>query len=644
MCGIAGLIDFSNGRLPGYENHSGKVLRVMLDRLRHRGPDDRGEEKFVGEQGPDVYLGHQRLSIIDITQMGHQPMANDSQTIWISTNSEIYNFRELRRELEGRNYNFRSNSDTEVLLKAYEEWGADCLDRLRGMFAFSIWDARKRVLFLARDRLGIKPLYYFSSPDCFLFGSEVRALAATGIPGTTINSTGLLHFLSFGSLSAPDTFWESINELLPGHYLLVDKDSMQDKEYWAPLGSALAPSPDSIDELLKVTLKESVKFRQISDVSLGAFLSGGIDSSAVVSLMNHEKDHPVETLSVVFKEPEYDESVYSDKVAQQMATHHRTLELGESDLVNALPQAIAAMDQPTVDGINTFLISKCAREAGWKVALSGIGGDELFGGYDSFRWVPRLSGIENFLSALPRSWSHFMGNCLKQILPASDQNTKLGHLVSGQKSGSHIYFLLRALFCEDRVRDLFRDKNCADQEILKHLTKTMQQVDSLSALHPLKQISYLELTHYLSNTLLRDTDMMSMAHGLEIRVPLIDHRLVELMFSIPAEIQFARPPKKSLLVRSLPHSLPPDVVHRKKMGFTLPFEHWMRNDLRSEVESVLLERISPLSDFIDETEVRQVWKDFLAGRISWSRPWALYVLKKWFYLNFPPALREENLN
>jgi asparagine synthase (glutamine-hydrolysing) len=632
MCGIAGLIDFSNGKLPGYENHSGKVLRVMLDHLRHRGPDDRGEERFEVEDGSPVYLGHQRLSIIDLTKMGHQPMPNDSQSVWISTNSEIYNFKELREELKGKNYSFRSKSDTEVLLKAYEEWGVGCLLKLRGMFAFAIWDADKKSLFLARDRLGIKPLYYFSSPECFLFASEVRALTATEIPETSLNTTGLFHFLSFGSLSAPDTLWESIKELSPGHYLLVSPKTIQVTKYWDPLDSHENPTGA---DLLKNTLKDAVKLRQVSDVSLGAFLSGGIDSSAVVSLMDQETDSSVETLSVVFKEPDYDESVYSDKVVQQMGTRHRTLEINESELVSALPEAISAMDQPTVDGINTFLISKCARQAGWKVALSGIGGDELFGGYDSFQWAPKLSKFEKYLGALPRSWSIFMGNCLKRFLPASDRNSKLAHLVSGQISGSHSYFLMRALFCEDRVRSLFRDNNSADNEILKHLQKTRQQVDSLSALHPLKQISYLELTHYLSNTLLRDTDMMSMAHGLEIRVPLIDHRLVELIFSIPPEIQFARPPKKSLLVKSLPHALPSEIVHRKKMGFTLPFEHWMRNDLRTEVESVLLERVAPLSDFIDETEVRQVWMDFLARRVSWSRPWALYVLKKWLQINHP---------
>ena len=375
----------------------------MLDHLRHRGPDDRGEERFEVENGPPVYLGHQRLSIIDLTKTGHQPMPNDSQSIWVSTNSEIYNFKELREELEGKNYKFRSRSDTEVLLKAYEEWGVECLQKLRGMFAFAIWDSHKKVLFLARDRLGIKPLYYFSSSDCFLFASEVRALVATRLPETSLNATGLFHFLSFGSMSAPDTLWESIKELMPGHYLLVTPESMVEKQYWNPL-SPPKISPDSHDSLLKNTLKESVKLRQISDVSLGAFLSGGIDSSAVVSLMHQESDSPVETLSVVFKEPDYDESAYSEKVALQMGTRHRTLELDESDLVNALPEAISAMDQPTVDGINTFLISKCARQAGWKVALSGIGGDELFGGYGSFSLLPKLSVFEKYLRALPRSW------------------------------------------------------------------------------------------------------------------------------------------------------------------------------------------------------------------------------------------------
>ncbi len=632
MCGIAGLIDFTCGKLPDPPENT---LATMLDHLRHRGPDDRGEEKLDSKDGSTIYLGHQRLSIIDLSPKGHQPMPNDTCTLWISTNSEIYNFKELRSELEAKQYRFHSNSDTEVLLKAYEEWGVDCLEKLRGMFAFCIWDSRTNSLFLARDRLGIKPLYYFSSSDCFMFASEVRALAATGVPETSINETGLFNYLSFGSVSAPETIWNSILELRPAHYLLVSKDSIIEKKYWSHLQKTSTAAPDSASyaENVARVLKESVRLRQVSDVPLGAFLSGGIDSSAVVSLMDPKSDRSVETLSVIFKEQEFDESEYSNLVAEQMETKHHTLELGEADLISTLSEAISAMDQPTVDGINNYLISKCARETGWKVALSGIGGDELFGGYESFRLAPKLLAMEKFLNALPASWSQKFGNLLKRILPISDRNTKLGHFVSGQNSGSHIYYLLRALFCEDQVASLFADKNMADRQIQKHLDRTQNLIESLKRIHPLKQISYLELTHYLPNTLLRDTDMMSMAHGLEIRVPFIDHQLVELMFAVPAEIQFARPPTKSLLVNSLINKLPTGLVHRKKMGFTLPFENWMRKDLKTEVESVLLAPVPALSGLISEAAVSKVWKDFLEEKVTWSRPWALYILKKWFLIN-----------
>lgn len=618
-------MDFSGQRLG---HPPGKILRRMLDQLRHRGPDDRGEEKFVDESdGIAVYLGHQRLSIIDLTVKGHQPMANDTQSIWISTNSEIYNFRELREELRSK-YDFHSNSDTEVLLKAYEEWGVDCLQKLRGMFAFAIWDSTRKTLFLARDRLGIKPLYYFSSANCFLFASELRAVKASGIPETRLNATGLFHYLTFGSLLSPETLLEAIKELEPAHYLLVSHESFEKVKYWDPAGKSHEFSQDETGP----ALAEAVKLRLVSDVPLGAFLSGGIDSSAVATLMKQHSPADLNTLSVVFKEREFDESEYSTRVARQLETRHQTLELSDSELLDSLSQAIAAMDQPTVDGINTWFIARSARQAGWKVALSGAGGDELFGGYDSFRLLPRLAFLEKNLAALPRSWTYYLANLLKHVLKNSDRTAKFIHLMQNKKSGCHTYFLLRALFCEDRIHDLFQDKSLFKNEIRKNFERTLNICSSIASLHPLKQISYLELTHYLANTLLRDTDMMSMAHGLEVRVPLIDHLLVEKLFSLPAQQQFAGP-HKALLVRSLPQPLPEKVTLRKKMGFTLPFETWMRKNLRNEVESVLNEPSAPLRDFISESSVQQVWKDFLEHRVSWSRPWALYVLKKWLLHN-----------
>ncbi len=604
----------------------------MLDRLRHRGPDDRGEEKFEDpENGPSVYLGHQRLSIIDLTSKGHQPMPNDTKSIWISTNSEIYNFRELRQELSSK-YQFHSNSDTEVLLRAYEEWDVECLEKLRGMFAFAIWDSTQKRLFLARDRLGVKPLYYFSSKDCFLFASELRALQASGIAETRLNPTGLFHYLSFGSLQGPDTLLNSIQELEPAHYLLVTQDAVKQVKYW----HSTANTQKTTAEDVKSELSEAVKLRLVSDVPLGAFLSGGIDSSAIASFMKQNNPAQLNTLSVIFKEQEFDESPYSQLVAQHLETHHQTLELGEKELIEALPQAIGAMDQPTVDGINTWFISRSARQAGWKVALSGVGGDELFGGYNSFRLIPKLALFKRSLNALPRFFSTVLCHFLESFLQVSDSNAKLAHLVQGKTNGAHVYFLFRALFCENQTRSLFRDQSLFFDEVVKNLERTASQMQSFASLHPLKQISYFELTNYLANTLLRDVDTMSMAHALEVRVPLIDHQLVERMFSLPAAVQFAGP-HKALLVKSLPIPLPEQAVQRKKMGFTLPFESWMRNKLKTEVESVLNQPVAPLADFISETAVKQVWQDFLNRRTSWSRPWALYVLKKWVAQNLGNA-------
>jgi asparagine synthase (glutamine-hydrolysing) len=636
MCGIAGLL-VSPQQNPDINQQN--ILSQMLDRLVHRGPDNRGEEQFQLSSGNQLFLGHQRLSIIDLSSKGHQPMRNEDGSVWLSSNSEIYNFLEIRQELSSK-FNFISQSDTEVLLRAYQAWGIECLDRLRGMFAFAIWDSRLNKIFLARDRLGIKPLYYYHDNGHFLFASEVRALLASGLVPRTINPSGFHHYLAFGNLRAPESIYTEIKELEPGHYIEIDGNNIQysKKRYWSPFKSSSSAGFDrdgNRDEILSHLLKDSIDLRMISDAPLGAFLSGGIDSSAVVALASETNSSLLKTLSVGFREKDFDESEYANWVAKQFKTDHTAICLQEEDLLKVLPDVIAAMDQPTMDGVNTYIISQAASDLGLKVALSGLGGDELFGGYESFKLAPRLSRYERFLGWMPSSMRMMFGQFLEVLFPDSDQLIKLSHWIRQQWNGCHVYFLLRSLFCEDQIRELFQNPDQAQEQIDKHLQYTQELLKPVKSRGMRDQISYLEMSHYMTHTLLRDTDVMSMAHSLEVRVPLVDHKLVEWMFSIPESLKFfgVGPTKKPLLVNSLAKKLPDELVNRKKMGFTLPFETWMRNGLKQEVESVLLTPCPALDGLLSELKVHAVWNEFLAGGTAWSRPWAIYVLKKWAFEN-----------
>ena len=630
MCGIAGIFD-NNSKKP--TESLAKGLQMMLNAIKHRGPDDRGQKRITSENGINIYLGHQRLSIIDTSNGGHQPMSNNESTIWISTNSEIYNYSELKDELENK-YEFRSKSDTEVLLRSYELWGIDCLKKIRGMFAFAIWDGTNNKLILARDRIGIKPLYYFSKNNILIFSSELRAILASKIDKPSINPTGLFQYLSYGRVGSFESILDSIMELPAGHFLVADKHGIKIQKYWDPIPeNKLEQSTTKIVQRIGSCLDEVARQHLVSDVPVGAFLSGGIDSSAVVSMITANTPTPIQTISVTFQDKDYDESKYSSLFANRLGTNHHELLLSERDLIENLPPALASMDQPTVDGINTYMISQAAKNMGLKVALSGLGGDELFAGYNSFSLVPRLNKIKKVLNSLPTGLRKQLSNLASMLMPPSDKSTKLNHLIKNQYNGAHVYFLFRALFCEQELGRLFSDPLILKKEITKNLHSTQELIESHSGLSPVDLISYLEMTHYMATTLLRDTDMMSMAHGLEIRVPLLDHKLVELMFSIPSNLKIKQGVPKPLLVNSLNRKLPDFIVRRKKMGFTLPFEVWMRGEMRPEIESVLLSRSEKLSDFICQAGVNKIWSDFLNKRCSWSRPWSLYVLKKWIDKN-----------
>jgi len=630
MCGIAGIFD--NNSKKSSESLI-KGLQMMLDAIKHRGPDDRGEKKIGPKNGLNIYLGHQRLSIIDPSPGGHQPMSNNDSSIWISTNSEIYNYSELKDDLE-HEYNFRSKSDTEVLLRSYEVWGIDCLKKIRGMFAFAIWDGTNNKLILARDRIGIKPLYYFSKNNIFIFSSELRAILASKLVKPDINPTGIFQYLSYGRVGSIDTILDSILELPPGHFLVVDQHGIKVQKYWDPFNeNKLEQSTTKIIQRIGSCLDDVAQQHLVSDVPIGAFLSGGIDSGAVVSMLAANSNSPIQTISVTFQDKEYDESKYSSLCANRLGTNHHELLLSERDLIANLSPALSCMDQPTVDGINTYMVSQAAKNMGLKVALSGLGGDELFAGYNSFSLVPQLTKMKKILNSLPAGLRKQLTNLVSILMRPSDKNTKLNHLIKGQYNGAHVYFLFRSLFCEQELGNLFSDPLILKKEMTKNLNSTQELIDSRSGLSPVDLVSYLEMTHYMTTTLLRDTDMMSMAHGLEIRVPLLDHKLVELMFSIPSNMKIKQGTPKPLLVNSLTRKLPEAIVRRKKMGFTFPFEVWMRGEMRLEIESVLLSPSGKLPDFISHDGVRKIWSDFIDKRCSWSRPWSLYVLKKWIDKN-----------
>jgi asparagine synthase (glutamine-hydrolysing) len=629
MCGIVGILA-QNARL------SPEILERATRSLAHRGPDDSGTILLRDSvPGPvEIGLGSRRLAILDLSPLGHQPMHDAETGNWIVYNGEIYNFRDIRDELEKSGARFGSHSDTEVVLKAYARWSEECLTKFRGMFAFALWDARRHRLFIARDPMGIKPLYYAQAGSYFVFASEVRTLLGTGLVQPRIDPAGLVNYLTFGSAYDPLTLVEGVHALPPGHTLSWEGGVLQPASYWdlidEPAGAAqeFAGSEKQTVEQLQPILEEAVRLQLVSDVPVGVFLSGGIDSSALVSILSRSGT-TASTFSIVFREADFSEAQHSRAIAAEFHTDHHEINVSQTDALAAIPDALAAMDLPTMDGINTFFVSRETRRAGVKVALSGLGGDEVFAGYSSFRSVP-------YMERFARIWKHVPGvvrgpftSVFAALSPATDQNRKLISLASDNGRLLHPYFLSRMLFTPSQRDLLLRGTDRSTLETAK--ASQRDRLERALGLDAVNRVSYLESRCYMLNTLLRDADFMSMSQGLEVRVPLIDHQLAKAVLSLPGEWKLNGTPKK-LLVGALAASLPGEIIHRPKRGFTLPFEHWMRQELCAEIEPVLgTKRISegPLGGLLDANRVKQVWDDFLDGTTSWSRPWSLYVLQRW---------------
>ena len=608
MCSISGVISFTD---------CGDAVQRMNAAQLHRGPDDRGvaQFEFLGGQ---VVLGNTRLAIIDTSPAGHQPMKDPETGNWITYNGETYNFKELRREIGSGPW--VSNTDTEVVLRAYNKWGIDAFRRMRGMFALAIWDHEKQQLVLARDPLGIKPLYYFAAKDRLLFASELRALLASGLTPRRLSAAGVNSYLATGSVESPLTIVEGIKQLLPGHYLqvkVVEGIEVTEVEFAERRTSEAPTDRNEAIARLRSELEESVQQHLVSDVPLGVFLSGGMDSSALVALM-YGMDQRPKTFSVVFDENNFTEAPFSRAVAERFNTDHSEIRLSEQRLVQLLPDAIAAIDQPTMDGINTFVVSSAVKNAGITVALSGLGGDELFAGYPSFRRAIKLSsGISKRVLRAASGFGRI-------ALNGSVQRHKFWQLANSECRPVDVYRISRQLFSNDSVARI-TGREPSHQNGHEHSSDIVNE------------ISNLELKGYMTNTLLRDTDAMSMAHSLEVRVPFVDTKLVDFVLSLPGQWKVSEQNSvpKPLLADAVADLLPRDFLARPKMGFTLPFEKWLQRNLRTEVSSVLRDSSRMSISRLDPNAVEKVWDDFLAKprAVGWTRPWSLYVLAQWCEMN-----------
>jgi len=617
MCGIAGVI------CPDYVIAE-TAVQAMNKVQTHRGPDDEGLRIIHSGRGYLV-LGHRRLAIIDLSPAGHQPMQDPDTGNWITYNGEIYNFHNLRKQLEGMGQFFRTKTDTEVALKAYAIWGKDCPKHLRGIFAFGIWDEERRALFLARDQLGVKPLYYYQGQDCFIFASEVRAILATGLVTQKLDLNGLYSYLAYGSVQDPYTLIEGINSLLPGHFIEWKESAIHIHRYWRlPPPEAVNPQlPKDVYYQVAEVLSDAVRNQLISDVPLGAFLSGGIDSTAIAALMRKTSAAPIKTFSIVFDEAKYDERKYSRRAAEYIGTDHTELDLRGEMVRENLPQALSAYDQPSIDGLNTYFVSKVTKEAGLTVALSGIGGDELFGGYDGYRkslfaerWGRSIQAIRPFVPAP-----------LRRMLNRLNGSESLRKGVALLNTGRHPYFVSRRLFSDWQIDQLLhRDI----PRISSWEPDTFERIESeAQGYNPINRASAFEIQTYMLSTLLRDTDQMSMAHALEVRVPLIDHKLVEFLFTLPGYLKVDKNVPKPLLTKSLGNAIPRECIYRPKRGFELPFEVWLREKLQEEMKESFLNSSEDEAWPLGKNGLSQIWQEFQQGKLNWSRVWGIFILNHW---------------
>jgi asparagine synthase (glutamine-hydrolysing) len=628
MCGIGGFL-LSGATLPRNEIES--RLWAMVATLRHRGPDDEGvwSDDIAG-------LAHARLSVIDLSPAGHQPMASADRTVWITFNGEIYNFAEVRRDLGEAGYRFRSQSDTEVIVNGWHAWGPRIFSRLRGMFALAIWDRRSRRLVLARDRIGKKPLYYAATADAFLFGSEIKALLAwPGLPREPDLST-IDRYLTWGYVPAPHTAFEGIRKLAAAHYLVVEAgvDGFVEPElvrYWRLPEPRTVRRRRGIADLrreLVGQLEDAVRLRMVSDVPLGAFLSGGVDSSAVVAMMARIGGGAIKTFSIGFSARQYDETYYARMVAQRYATEHQEFVV-EPDAVTVLPRLVWHYGEPFADpsAIPTYYISEMARRK-VTVALNGDGGDECFFGYNRYRAMHLVSRLDR----IPQ-WSRTGLERLLALAPSSVQRRfKVprirGVLQAPEEQPGQRYAPTIVAFTDYDKDDSYSELMRAQRRgsAIDLLEPYFTEADTLTA-----AANWADLHTYLPDDLMVKVDVASMAHGLESRSPLLDHALMEWAAEIPEEVRMARGVTKALFKSAMEPYLPAELLYRPKKGFSPPVDQWLRNDLKELAYDTLLSQSSTERGLFRREYVLRLLDEH-SGLVHDHHPrlWVLLMLELWF--------------
>tara|TARA_B110001450_G_scaffold134513_1_gene126315 strand:+ start:4490 stop:6361 length:1872 start_codon:yes stop_codon:yes gene_type:complete len=620
MCGINGI--YNHQSLTDVENK----VKQMNSLTIHRGPD------FT-----DVYLdstvclGHNRLAIIDLDSKSNQPFISNDDNIVLVYNGEIYNFLELKKQLS-KSYKFKTESDTEIIIAAYMHWGINMVTKFNGMFSFALWDKKNEQFFLCRDRLGIKPLYYSEDQESIIFSSSLKAINQYYVTKTSINKDDFVDFLRFGTVHSPNTFLNEIKSLERASYLIASSEETKIVEYWNFFNNSILIKKEEPQKKIKKLLLDSVDKRMMSDVPFGVFLSGGIDSSILVAAASKVSTKNINTFSIVFKEKSFDERKYSRMIASKYKTNHFDLELNPEDILHQIEEPFKFMDHPSVDGINTYFISKVVKNKGYKMAISGAGADELFSGYPVFKNSIELSNKKWLFSFPPQIRK--LASKLLYLYKPNLQSEKMGEILNLKLLElSNFYPIFRKIFSDSSIMNLsnrnLKLENPYSQLWAENELSFDQRGYDTSFLN---KVSSLEIETYLQNVLLRDADQMGMANSLEIRVPFLDHRLVEYVLSLSDKLKYPEYSKK-LLVDSTKGWIPNEIIHRKKMGFVFPWEKWMKNELKSFCKNSIanLESVP----FFDMNYTYSLWGSFLKNnsRVHWLQIWNLVVIGKWLSIN-----------